>query len=189
MSWGRINNRDRKGENTELCYNLEVGRIKLVWCPHFDVSRYCNPTYITTHSPTLLLLHLRHSSFSNPSFASPMSQVLHLIHLASRPWVRRWKGPEGLANDALLILHPFHHVASPTLQALHLHHLTRCPWPLPSITVYTVMGSDLFLLIMCCLHSTLVMKVLRKLIWRKMAKSGFHKWITREIPKVRSPIF
>ena len=42
-------------------------------------------TYITAHSPTLLLLHLHHSSFSNPSFASPTSQALHLIHLASRP--------------------------------------------------------------------------------------------------------
>ena len=43
-------------------------------------------TYITAHSPTLLLLHLRHSSFSNPSFASLASQVLHLIHSASHPW-------------------------------------------------------------------------------------------------------
>ena len=43
-------------------------------------------TYITAHSPTLLLLHLLHSSFSNPSFASLTSQVLHLIHLASHPW-------------------------------------------------------------------------------------------------------
>ena len=43
-------------------------------------------TYVTAHSLTLLLLHLRHSSFSNPSFASPTSQALHLIHLASRPW-------------------------------------------------------------------------------------------------------
>ena len=41
-------------------------------------------TYVTAHSPTLQLLHLRHSSFSNPSLASPMSQALHLIHLASR---------------------------------------------------------------------------------------------------------
>ena len=31
-------------------------------------------TYITTDSPTLLSLYLRHSSFSNPSIASPMSQ-------------------------------------------------------------------------------------------------------------------
>ena len=55
-------------------------------------------SYVTAHSPTLPLLHLRHSSFSNPSVASPMSQLirhpsfhffyvtgLHLLHLASRP--------------------------------------------------------------------------------------------------------
>ena len=42
-------------------------------------------TYITSHSPTLPLLHLRHSSFSNTSFASPTSEALHLRHLASRP--------------------------------------------------------------------------------------------------------
>ena len=42
-------------------------------------------TYVTTHSPTLPSLYLRHSSFSNPSFASLTSQALHLIHLASRP--------------------------------------------------------------------------------------------------------
>ena len=44
-------------------------------------------TYVTAHSPTLPLLHIRHSSFSNPSFASPTSQALHLIHLASRPCI------------------------------------------------------------------------------------------------------
>ena len=44
-------------------------------------------TYVTAHSPTLPLLHLRHSSFSNPSFASPASQALHSIHLVSRPWL------------------------------------------------------------------------------------------------------
>ena len=38
-------------------------------------------TYVTAHSPTLPLLHLRHSSFSNPSFASPTSQTLHLRHV------------------------------------------------------------------------------------------------------------
>ena len=41
---------------------------------------------VTAHSPTLPLLHLRHSLFPNPSFASPTSQALHLIHPASRPW-------------------------------------------------------------------------------------------------------
>ena len=45
-------------------------------------------TYVTVHSPTLPLLHLRHSSFPNPSFASPTSQALHLVHLASRPCLR-----------------------------------------------------------------------------------------------------
>ena len=44
-------------------------------------------TYVTAHSPTLPLLHLRHSSFSNPCFASPTSQALQLIHLASRPCI------------------------------------------------------------------------------------------------------
>ena len=43
--------------------------------------------YVTAHSPAILLLHLRHSSFSNPSFASATSQALHLRHLASRPWI------------------------------------------------------------------------------------------------------
>ena len=45
--------------------------------------------YVTTHSQTLPLLHLRHSSLSNTSFASCTSQALHLIHLASRPWMER----------------------------------------------------------------------------------------------------
>ena len=54
------------------------------------VSRPClQDVYIfymsSPHSPTLPLLHLRHSSFFNPSFASPTSQALHLCYLASRP--------------------------------------------------------------------------------------------------------
>ena len=44
-------------------------------------------TYVTAHSSTLPLLHLRHSSFSNHSFASPTSQALHLRHLANRPCI------------------------------------------------------------------------------------------------------
>ena len=39
-------------------------------------------TLVTTHSPTLLLLYLRHSSFSNPSVASPTS------HLILQPFFR-----------------------------------------------------------------------------------------------------
>ena len=49
-------------------------------------STFRHFTYVTAHSPTLPLLHLRHSSFSNPSFASPTLQALHLIHLARRPF-------------------------------------------------------------------------------------------------------
>ena len=57
-------------------------------------------TYVIAHSPTLPLLHLRHSSFSNPFFASPTSQ-------------------------AQLILQPFGHFTyvtthSPTLPTLYL---------------------------------------------------------------------
>ena len=33
-------------------------------------------TYVTTHSPTLPSLYLRHSSFSNPSVALPTSQLV-----------------------------------------------------------------------------------------------------------------
>ena len=47
--------------------------------------------YVTVHSPTVPLLHLRQSSFSNPSFASPASQDFHLRHLASRPCPPRQK--------------------------------------------------------------------------------------------------
>ena len=36
-------------------------------------------TYVTAHSPTLLSLHLCHSSFPNPSFASPTSQALTYV--------------------------------------------------------------------------------------------------------------
>ena len=48
--------------------------------------------YVPAHSPTLPLLHVRHSSFSNPSFVSLTSLALHLRHLASRPWSppHRW---------------------------------------------------------------------------------------------------
>ena len=86
-----------EGFENELCYdynyelcsfsNLSVtsSTLQLIFQPfrHF--------TYVTAHSPTLLLLHLRLSSFSNPSFASPTSQALHLIHLPSRPWSQTFR--------------------------------------------------------------------------------------------------
>ena len=61
-----------------------------------NLSRHFN--YVTTHSPTLPSLYLRHSSFSNPSVASPASKFIlqpffrfsyvtnfSLSHLANRP--------------------------------------------------------------------------------------------------------
>ena len=53
--------------------------------PQLILQPFRRFTYVTSHSPTLPLLHLRHSSFSNPCFASPTSQALHLIHLARCP--------------------------------------------------------------------------------------------------------
>ena len=58
-------------------------------------------TYVTTHSPTLLLFHLCHSSFSNPSFASPTSQDFHLRHLASRPCNLCWWKLQEMMNVLL----------------------------------------------------------------------------------------
>ena len=52
---------------------------------HNILQPFCRFTYVTVHSLTLPLLHLRHSSFCNRSFACPTSQALHLRHLASRP--------------------------------------------------------------------------------------------------------
>ena len=48
---------------------------------------FCRFTYVTAHSPTLLSLLLRHSSFSNPSFASPTSQTLSLNSSGEPPMV------------------------------------------------------------------------------------------------------
>ena len=47
-------------------------------------------TYVTSHSPILPLLHLRHSSFSNPSFPSPTSQALHLMSPGETPMPTRY---------------------------------------------------------------------------------------------------
>ena len=64
-------------------------------------------TYVTAHSPILLLFHLRHSSFSNPSFASPTSQALHLTSPGEPPmmneisvekcWDESWQRKTGEA--------------------------------------------------------------------------------------------
>ena len=102
-------------------------------------------TYVTDRSPTLPLLHLRHSLFSNHFFAFPTSQALHLRHLA-RCSIHPPHFPSlhlchnSLSNPSVglttsqLILQPFRCLTnvttySPTLlafrtsQALHLRHL------------------------------------------------------------------
>ena len=82
-------------------------------------------TYITAHSPTLSLLHLRHSSFSNPSIASPTSQLIlqpfhHITYITAH-------------SPTLPLLHLRHSsfsnpsFASPTSHALYLRHLTSLP--------------------------------------------------------------
>ena len=80
-------------------------------------------TYVTAHSPTLPLLHLRHSSFSNPSLASPTLQLI------LQPFCR-FTYVTGLF-PTLPLLHLRHSsfsnpsFASPTSQALHL---ASRPW-------------------------------------------------------------
>ena len=80
----------------ELCYdyNYELCSFSklLVASPtsHLILRYLRRLTYVTAHSSTIPLLHLRHSSFSNPSFASPTSQDFHLRHLASRPSSLPW---------------------------------------------------------------------------------------------------
>ena len=54
---------------------------------HLHHSSFSNPFVALPTSqlipPTLPLLQLRHSSFFNPSFAFPTSQAFHLCHLVS----------------------------------------------------------------------------------------------------------
>ena len=79
-------------------------------------------TYVTTHSPTLSSLFLRHSSFSNPSAASPTSQFI-LQPLFRLSYVTS----SSLNSPGEVILQPFRHFTyvathSPTLPSLHLRH-------------------------------------------------------------------
>ena len=82
--------------------------------------------YVTTHSPTRPLLHLRHSSFSNPSLALPMSQLILqpfsrfiyvTTHSPTRPLLHLRH--RSFSNPSF---------ASPTSQALHLRHLASRLW-------------------------------------------------------------
>ena len=111
-------------------------------------------TYVTTHSPTLPLLHLSHSSFSNPSVVSPTSQLilqtLPLLYLRQSSFFKPFccftyvtahsPNPSVALPTLQLILQtlPFLKLrqssfsnpsfASPTSQALHLRHLASRLW-------------------------------------------------------------
>ena len=82
--FNKINKRRQFSPGSEIDFPLSIGLFVALVMLILQPFRHF--TYVTAHSPTLPLLHLRHSSFSNHPFASPTSRVLHLRHLASRPW-------------------------------------------------------------------------------------------------------
>ena len=85
---------------------------------------FCRFTYITAHSPTLPLLHLRHSSFSNVTrMTRPHSPTFSSLHLRKNSI----SNPSFALPTSQLILQPFLHFTyvtahSPTLFSLLLHH-------------------------------------------------------------------
>ena len=83
-------------------------------------------SYVTTHSPTLPLLHLHHSSFPNLSVASPMSQLI------LQPF-RCFAYVTAHSPTHLLLLQRHSSFSNPsfaslTSQALHLRYLASCSW-------------------------------------------------------------
>ena len=56
-------------KNSRIMPGIESGTLLIL-------QSFRHFTYVTTHSPTLPLLYLRHSSFSNPSVASHTSQFI-----------------------------------------------------------------------------------------------------------------
>ena len=71
-----------EGLKNELCYdyNYELNSFSNLSVALPTSQLILQPfrrfTYVTVHSPTLPLLHVRSCSFSNSSFASPMSQLI-----------------------------------------------------------------------------------------------------------------
>ena len=63
------------GKVTERLEN-ELCCISLYLWALFIIQPFRRFTYVTTHSPTLQSLYLRHSSFSNPSVALPTPQLI-----------------------------------------------------------------------------------------------------------------
>ena len=123
------------------------GTIQLCDCLQLIFQPFRRFTYVTAHSPTLLLLHLHHSSFSNPSFASPTSQISltslgelifqlfrHFTYVTAHfpsllSLYLRLRSLPNLSvaspTSQLILQISF---ASPTSQALHLRHLASRPW-------------------------------------------------------------
>ena len=112
---------------------------------HFDVRKliiqpFRHFTYVTAHSPSLLSLYLRHSSFSKPPVALPTSQLIlqpfhcftyitaHSPTLPS-PYLHHssFSNPSVASPTSQLILQPFRRFTyitahSPTLPSPYLHH-------------------------------------------------------------------
>ena len=68
----------------ELCYdcNYELCSLSILSVisptPQLILQPFRRFTYVTTHSPTISSLYLRHTSFSNPSVALPTPQLIVL---------------------------------------------------------------------------------------------------------------
>ena len=95
-------------------------------------------TYITTHSPTLPSLYLRHSSFSNPSVASPTSQLIlqssfRFSYVTTSSLVHLSRAHSPIFPSLHLRHSSFSSpsFASPTSQSLHSIHLASRPWKEP----------------------------------------------------------
>ena len=109
--------------------------LKLVyrWAP-LILQHFRHLTYVTTQSPTLPSLYLRHSSFSNPSVASPTSQFilqpfLRFSYVTSSAHSPTFPSHRTVIVVAQLILQPFRRFTyvtahSPTLPLLHLRHIS-----------------------------------------------------------------
>ena len=90
------------------------------------IQPLCHFIYVTTHSPSLPSLYLRHNSFSNPSVVLPTSQLI------LQPFRRFTYVTDHSPSSPLLRLRhsSFSNpsFASPTSQALHFIHLASRPW-------------------------------------------------------------
>ena len=105
----------------ELCYDYNYELCSF--------SNFCHFTYVTTHSPTLPSLYLRHSSFSKPYVTSPTSQFILqpffrfsyvTISSLNSPGEPPMPGSDKCLYLFFLLTHFTAH--SPTFPSLHLRH-------------------------------------------------------------------